>query len=305
MNFGLLNSRFYVDLESCSRPAGTLREESERRARDLYNISDNLILGLSSGLDSQIVLHSFCSQGLKINCAFLYLPGYNEFELNNIKILEKKYNITCQIVELNPDAIREEILATATELNIPPNQIIQRKFLSMLPDSADFIQGLEGPNFAKSGNNFYFFETYNSFEKSRLRAFDSLNRTGSVISWEQTPEMLCSILDDEIVKSFLQSYDYTAKHNIQYTDGTEIDFKDRWDIFIKHILYATHWGKELEYFPKYQGPEGIDYVMNGPRCEYMKNCIFIPYELMLNHLTACNQKVIRLWENKIEGNGFL
>lgn len=305
MNFGLLNSRFYVDLESCSRPVGTIREESEQRARDLFHSSDKLLLGLSSGIDSQIVLHSFYNQGLDIDCAFLYLKGYNEFELNNIKILEKKYNFNCQIVELDPYDIKDEVLSVSRELSIPPNQIIQRKFLSMLPDDADFIQGIEGPNFAKSGNTFYFFETYNSFEKSRLRAFNSLNRKGSVISWEQTPEMLCSILDDNIVKAFLYTYEYTAKHNINYVDGSEIDFKDRWDVFIKHILYGNYWKSELEYFPKYQGPEGIDYVMNGPRCDYMSNCIFIPYELMLNHLKACNKKIIRLWENKIEGNGFL
>ena len=58
------NNKFYVEHASCTRPAGDLREESDRRARDIYlNNPSKIMLCLSSGLDSQIALVSFLKQG--------------------------------------------------------------------------------------------------------------------------------------------------------------------------------------------------------------------------------------------------
>ena len=303
MHFGLKNNRFWVEFDSCTSPVGNLREESEKQARFLYNENPNLLLGLSSGLDSQIVLHSFYSQGMRIPCAFLHMPGYNDVEYNQLTLLEQKYDFKCQVVSIDPIACRGEILAEAFETKIHANQLLQKKFLKALPTDCNFIQGIEGPNIIKSNNKFYFFESYNSFEKLRLRAFDSLNRTGKVISWERSPEMMCSILTDTVFKAFLSSYEYSARHNVVYSNSSVIDFKDRWDVFVKHIMYGQYWNDELLYFPKYQGPENIDYVMNSPKPDYMSQCSYIRYDGLVKHLTTANGRKLTAWENTEPGHG--
>ena len=88
-DFGVKNSRFYVDYRPCSRPVDNLRVESERYARELSATGQHNILGLSTGLDSQVVLHSFLSQGLPLESAFLYFPTFNEVEFKQLQILEK------------------------------------------------------------------------------------------------------------------------------------------------------------------------------------------------------------------------
>ena len=75
---------------SCTRPSGNLKEESDRRARDIYlNNPGKIMLCLSSGLDSQIALVSFVKQGIPLECSFLRLDGFNENEYENLKTLMK------------------------------------------------------------------------------------------------------------------------------------------------------------------------------------------------------------------------
>lgn len=296
MIFGITSNRFWIDFPSCSRDALDIRQESEIRAKELWNSGKKLLLGLSTGLDSQIVLHSFYSQGFNVDCAFLY-NTFNDTELKQLRILERKYNFKATIIEVDPIKNKEKFMELSEEIGIPPNQILQREFLSKLPTDVDFIQGLEGPNFTKVNGKFFFFESYNSFEKCRLRGFSTLQREGSVISWERTPEFILSILKDEYVQSFLTSFEYTIHNQLFYENNEKIRFQDRWDLYIKPMMYSKYWGKELEYFPKYQGPEGIDYIINGPKHQYYKNASMIPLDELINHLESKNNKIQRFWEN--------
>ena len=295
-NFGFEDNKFYVEYQSCDRPVGNLREEFNLRAVALYENRPKLMLGLSSGLDSQAVMHSFFTQGMKIDCAFLYHPGYNDFEYNNLKILEKKYGFKALLVEIDPMKCKDEVMDLHNKLNLPPYQIIHRKFLSMLPKDVDIVQGIHGPDFYFNGQ-WHCFETANSFELSRLRAFQTLEeRTGEVIGWERTSEIMLSLLTDDVVTSFMYSYPYISKNGLVYESGKPIPVIDYWDLYIKPYVYGKYWKDELEYFPKYQGAEGIDYIMNGPRNEYKKNMISIPYNDLVNHLSSKTKKVVRYYQ---------
>ncbi len=63
---------------SCTRPIGSYRQEIESRAKELSN--NKLMLCLSSGMDSQIVLHTFKSLGIPFDCAFLRTDGFKLYQ---------------------------------------------------------------------------------------------------------------------------------------------------------------------------------------------------------------------------------
>jgi hypothetical protein len=302
INFSFENEKFFVEIDPCSRPVKDLRTEFKIRAAELYQKNPKLMLGLSSGLDSQSVLHSFVEQGIDIDYSFLYFPGYNDQEYQNLKILEKKYDIKCIIVDIDPMACKDEVLSIYDETGIPPGQILQRMFLEKLPKDVDFIQGIHGPDvfFDEGSGQRFILESANSLEIYRLRAFLTLkNRTGKIIGWERTPEISLSLISDDVFRSYIFSYPYILKNNLIYRNGDGIPIIDHWDLYVKPFIYGKYWGGELEYFPKYQAPEKIDYVMNKPYHMYIKNLIKIPYQELLNHLKSENKITKRFYENYV------
>ena len=297
INFGFEENKFFVEYTSCSRPVNNIRTEFDQRARDLFSYNKNLILGISSGLDSQAVMHSFCSQGLDIKYAFLYMPGYNDFEFNNLKILAKKYSIEPIIIEMHPNEMQSSLMQEYETTGVLPSHAMQAKFLEMLPTDYDIIQGIHGPDFLFSKNNWYLLETANSIEISRLRAFQQVERTGKIIGWERTAEITASLLTDDVVTSFMFSYSYISGHDLIYKNGTEIPIIDYWDLYIKPFIYGKYWKDELEYFPKRTGFESLDWIENGPRHDYRKNLIKVPYQKLVDHLTAINGETLKFYEN--------
>ncbi len=298
INFGFEDQKFYVDYASCSRKVGNLREEFEKRAVELYTNQSKLMLSLSAGLDSQVVLHSFFSQEIPIECAFLYHPGYNEFEYINLKKLEKKYGFETLIIDIDPLKCKDEVTSLSQELNLHAYTLIHRKFLSMLPEDYSIILGAELPDLYYVNNKWYYVETANSYAISKLRAFQTIpGKTGEIISWGRTSEILLSLLTDDIVTAYLDTYPlYMSQNRLIYNDGTEIPVIDHGDLYIKPFLYGRYWKDELEYFAKYQGPEGIDYIMNGPNFEYKKNVVGIPYDNFVDHLRSNSPKVKRFYQ---------
>lgn len=291
INFGFENNRFFVEYNSVTRSVGNIKHEFFLRARELYANVPNLMLGLSSGLDSQAVLDSFYKQGIPLECAFLYLENYNTSELENLKILEKKYNFKSIIVNLEADKIKDEVISRYQETGLPPNQIVHRMFLDQLPSRTNLIQGIHGPDFLYRNNKWFIIESANSFEIARLRAL-----SGNVIGWERTPEIMLSILNDDVIRSFMHSYNYIRGHQLIYRDGTNIPFIDYWDLYLKPFMYGKYWGDELEYFPKYQGPEGIEWIMNGPIHQYDKNITAITYQRLMEILQSMENHPIKIYQ---------
>jgi hypothetical protein len=259
------------------------RDACVYRAKELADSLANPIISLSGGLDSQIVLHSFYEQGIKLDCIFRHFPGYNDNEQANISILQKKYGFKLTTVAMNPEEYKEEILSEFNSTGLQPNQLLYKKLYSMLPDDLDIVQGLDGPNIYRHSTNkkLYYFESYNSFEFTRRRAVNLLNRRGKFISFEKNSNVLLSIFNEELMDHFCQTYDYFLHNQVE---GVKII--DMWDVYLKTFIYYKHWKHELEYFPKYQGPEGIEWIMNGPRHEYAKNIIYIEIDQLINHLSS-------------------
>ena len=275
MEIGTDQTGFYIEYEPCRWPVGNLREEYNRRARDIIALNDNLILGISSGVDSQAALRSFMDQGIDIETAFLYMPGYNDNEYNNLKVLESAWGFKAQIIDIDPMACKEEVLAVSAELGIPPFQILHRKFLSELPD-VNFLQGGDGPLITFINRVAHFYEGYNTYEMSRKRAGDTLNRTAEYILFDKTSELVVSAVKDDIMTAFINAHGLYTKQGVRNIDW--------WDVFVKPMYYGRYWGTDLMYFPKFAGAENIDYVMQGEEHNYRQDHILVPVDKLLSDL---------------------
>lgn len=295
INFGFENNKFFVEY-NCNRPVGNLREEFDKRAIDLYKKNPKQMLGLSTGLDSQAVLHSFFTQGIPLEIAFLYLIGSNENELDRLRLLEKKYGFKAIIIDMDPYAKKDELIETYNQTKLAPFQLMHLDFLNQLPTNYDFIQGIHGPDLLFRENKWYMIETANSFEISRLRALQLSNRTGDIIGWERTGEILLSVLTDDVVRAFINAYPYIVENGLKDSNGEKIKIIDYWDLYIKPFIYGKYWNQELEYFPKYQGPEKIDWIMNSAWHEYSKNLVVTPLFDLINHLSKHDGSVTRFWQ---------
>jgi len=296
MNYGFEEGKFYFDFSSCNRQAGNMKEENDRRALELAEQSSKLMLSLSSGLDSQSVLHSFHTQGIPIDTYFMYLPGYNDNEYENLKILDKKYQIKTNIVDVNVDAIRQDLEEESVKTGIHKYSLLWKHFLSLLPDNYDFIQMAHDPFIHISRRKQYFYYiSYNSPEVVRHRAFSLLNRTGKVIFYGNTPEFLFSILNDDIFKAALYSHEYFDTNGLS-KKGVKLTTVDRWDYYVKPLIYGKYWKDQLIYFGKFVGFENLSWL-SSPNLEYKKHGISISYFEMLRVLKLEPGSVTRFYEN--------
>lgn len=278
------NNIFTITVTGCNRPVSNVRVESEIVAHKLYNKNNKIILGLSGGLDSQIVLHSFHCQSIPLTCAFFYMPGFNDVEYNNVQLLKDKYNLDLNVIDLNPNTYKDELIEGYQTTGIPPFQLLHKKFLEQLPVDYDFIMGLDGPDLVFKNNTWNIMQTANSFVNSRSRAMQMLDRSGRIIAWEKVPEILSSILNDDVITSYMCAHNYINNNGLSYQHDKSILLIDHFDLYMKPFLYGKYWGDTLEYFPKYQGPENVDWIMNTKWHDYRKNVIFLPYAELVNNL---------------------
>lgn len=295
MKYGFDDNKFYVEYSSCSRTVGNMRQESDRRALEIAEKGSRLVLCLSAGVDSQSVLHSFYTQAIPIECVFFYMPGYNDVEYDNLKIIKDKYRINCDIIDLNPIEIKDKVLADVELYKLSTNQAIQKAFISLLPSEIDIVQMVHDP-FVKisSTQQFYYFQGYHDPEISKLRLHNALNRKGKFIAYGQTSEFLYSILNDDVYKSALYTHRYFDGNGLK-KEGAELITLDRWDYYIKPLIYGKYWKDELIYFPKFGGWENIPYSKGNKW--FRKNAVAIPYFEFLDHLSSGPGKTARYYEN--------
>jgi hypothetical protein len=223
------------------------------------------------------------------------MPGYNDVEYDNLKIIKDKYRIKCDIIDLNPIEIKDKVLADVELYKLSTNQAIQKAFISLLPSEIDIVQMIHDP-FVKvsSTQQFYYFQGYHDPEISKLRLHDALNRKGKFIAYGQTSEFLYSILNDDVYKSALYTHRYFDGNGLK-KEGADLITLDRWDYYIKPLIYGKYWKDELIYFPKFGGWENIPYSKGNKW--FRKNAVAIPYFEFLDHLSSVPGKTTRYYEN--------
>lgn len=297
MKYGFDNGKFYIDYQSCKDGHGNMREESDRRAVELAEQGGKFMLSFSGGLDSQSVLHSFVTQDIPLETAFLYLPNYNDNEYQQVKELDKKFGVKTHIIDMDPMSVKDEVEQLAIDLDITAkNNLLQLLFLKQLPDDYNFIQIVHDPfvYVYPDYKQYGYYQGYYLPEISRERAFKHLNRTGKNIFYGDKPEFLASILDDDIFKAGITSARYYDGNGAQ-VPGKYLKTVDRWDYYVKPLIYAKYWGDELTYYPKYQGFENIEYL-NG-NDNFKKHAVIFYYDKFLEFLNTPGQLTYRMYEN--------
>jgi hypothetical protein len=302
MKTGFENGHFFVEYTSPGRPIGNIRQELDIAVKLISEQSkEKLLLSLSSGLDSQVILHSLHEQGLPYTCAFLYMPSYNDNEYENIKILEKKYNFKSLIVELDPSKEKDEVLEQAYREHVYPNNFMHKKFISLLPSDLDILTGLEGPDIVMNRQNGrrLVMEAHWSFENVMNRTLKTIKRSGKIFSIdrnETSEALLASILNDSIVDGYVNSLPYILDNGlIDETNGRKIPAIWNWNYYIKPIILGKYWKQELEYFPKFMGVENIDWIMNCPIIQtYQSDVTFVEYNNLKNFLNKKAVSTIRI-----------
>ncbi len=286
------NDKFYVEYTSCAEPIGNVRQEMEKSCIRLAS-EGQVMISLTSGLDSQVLLHTFHTLGLPYECAFMYHPGYNDFEYNNIKILEKKYDFKCHIVEIDPMPLKEEVEALAIATGIPAEHHIMKKFLAQLPEDRDFCQGIESFDFIFRNGRAYCMESWTAIEVASQRALKQVPRSGKIVCIDRRApfdNFALAYLSDPVVTGYINGLEYIKGNGlVDKETGEPPPLIFSWEYYVKPIIYGLYWGKELEIFPKYVSSEKIDYIMNPSdvrlRHNYKNKCVFVPRDELIEHLT--------------------
>lgn len=292
MKYGFDNDRFYIEIDSVKRPYGNMREETDYRMREIADTSNKLMISLSGGLDSQSMLHSCKEQGIPVECAFMYLPGYNDNEYNYMEIVAKKYGVKPLIIDIDPIKIKDELLEEANREEIYVYSCLWKRFLELLPDDADLVQMTHDPYIHHVGevdsNDMRYMMGRHFPEIHRDRAMKLVKRSGKYIHACDTSEFLLSILDDDIFKTGVDAYMFYALNGAS-KPGTDLLKFDRWDYYIKPFFYGKYWKDELIYFPKFVGYENVDFLLNGPKINIFSQSIMVDFYKFIEMLKVPNQ----------------
>jgi len=277
-------NNFYIDVTPLARPVGSPRVEFAERANFILQTYNDCILSFSGGTDSQATYLAFKDVGVNIPCAFMRMKGYNDNEYENVQQCISKWNIDVTIVEIDPYKEKDTILAQSQEHKIPPNQILHSIFLEKISDKLTWIEGFNGPDPYVHNGKHYILESANSVEYARLRAYKKRNKRHTVVGFEKDEHLLASVLMEGTLTSVCNAWNYYNIPGLSYEGEEPISIINYWDLFIKPTFYGKNWSNDLLYFPKYQGCEKIDFIVNGMIHNYRENHMFIEIKDLLDHL---------------------
>ena len=298
MTYGFDDDVFYIDMPTISRPVINMRDENDRRALEIAQMSNKIVLGMSTGIDSQAMLHAFKQYDIPIECVFMYMPGYNEIEYNRIPIVEKRWGVKIQIIDIDVMKLEPEIIDYSNKERISPVSVIHKIFASILPDDADLVQAIHDPFvYVSTKKELYYYQRYNSSEFARPRVMSNLGRKGKFIPYCDSSEFLYSILNDDTFEGAFWANEYYDGNDL-IKPGLDINLKtsDRWDYYIKPIIYGKYWRDELIYFPKFGGWENLPFMkgvfsakgLNSSDLWAREHGVLIKYWNLLEHLGNIN-----------------
>ena len=294
--YGFEDNKYVLKINPATNTTFNFKEACMFRAKQLYDNLTYPVLALGGGMDAQIVLNCFYAQGLKVDCVFRYYPGYNDIEYAWVLELQKKYGFKLIKIDIDSSVVEQEIKDQYEQTKIHPVELIYAKFVSLLPQDMDVVQGFEGPIIVKGANKLHLLESYNTFELLRRRAVSLVDRKGKFVSFEKNSNMLAATLQEELFQGFLETYDYYAGH--RFTSDLKSLLVDAWDLYIKPFVYYKHWGKEIEYYPKYQGSEGIKWL-EGYRTYYRNRMIILETTELKNFILSDNKEYKRFEEHEL------
>lgn len=206
INYHLTDNEFSFNHGKCQTHL-SWRNECKRVAQELYDLhGNNLVVMLSGGLDSEVVLHSFLSLGIKPKVAVLkYERNLNLHDINYaLRLCASRY-ISPSIIDVNvKNFFKEELLNFADLTKCSSPQI------NLLLYQANKIDGIPilatGENFLvrKEGKP----EVYDLEESKIISIYEFFikhNREAIPAFFQYTPEVMLSYLQRESVYSWVEN----------------------------------------------------------------------------------------------------
>jgi len=282
-HFGYEDGRFFIEWAPCKYIPKNFRDAWHFRAREIYDQNNRIILGISSGLDSQIALRAFLDQGIPIKTAFCYKKGYNDLELDQLRLLESKFHFSTDfVIEIDPIEYKEEIVHLSQSYgNIPYDTFLKKKFIELLPTDHSFVYGSNGPNLFVKNDTWYVIDCPGDFAILLSDVFKEGERESPIIIWEHSSEVMYSFLKEDYVISLLTTFGY--QRDLDKNLGRpRLPFYGYWDVYVKPFVYSRYWEDQLMYFPKYMGVENIEYIMQGPKFNYENNLVVMKYDELIS-----------------------
>ena len=299
------NGKFYVEYTACERSIGTIRQEMEAACQRLAD-QGKVLISLSGGLDSQILVHTFHTLRLPYEAAFLYHPGINDVELQQVKIIEQKYGFKCIVVTIDPFKDQERYTQLAIESGIPPEHHLMKDFVSQLPDDRDILQGLDGPDLIFVEGKCYCLEAWNTIALARIRALEQLDRSGRIVTIDRRApfsEFALAYLSDPVANSYINVFSYLQGNSlVEKETGKPPGMTVMWEHYVKPLIFGMHWKNELEYFPKFASQWKIDWIYDPSdarlRHNYKQQRVLIERNTLINHLSQWGSNSTRRWTEK-------
>ena len=291
MKFGIDdNNKFYVEFTSCPRPVGNMREELDLACQRIAS-EGKIMISLSSGLDSQVILHSFATQGLPYECAFMHHPGFNDNELDNIRVLEKKYGFTANVVTIDAMAVKDEVEALALETGVPVQHHVSKMFFDQLPEEYNIVEGIENPDLYMENGQWMMMESWNAIDLMATRFHRAHYRKDRVIHIDRRSEhdeLAISMMMDDIAQAYRYSFPFIKNNGLldPATGKPPLMVIWGWTHYIKPIMFGKYWRDELIYFPKFAVQQQIEYQVNPVvRHDYLSKAVFMNFNEVVELLT--------------------
>lgn len=295
------NEYFYMDYDTCRYQPGNMREESDRRALEIANMYSNLWVSNSGGVDSQSMIISLQKHGVPFESVFMYHPGYNEREIEQVRELDKKFGIKTHVIDIDPNSFKEELIKEAAENKVHLNSILVKKFVLELPSDVNLIMMSHDPYVHINADLKALWTCgYHSPEVNHDRILKNLDREGTVIFYGDTSEMLYSILTDDCFQGCVNAWQYFRDNKLD-KPGVSLQTVDRWDYYIKPIIYGKYWTRdEMTFYTKYQGFRQIEWLnISGIDCgaDYFAYAVMHPLDKFIAFLNSGPGKTKRFYQN--------
>jgi len=246
---------FYVKYRSPRREIKSLRTEFNNDAIEIAKTYGKVYIGLSSGVDSQIITRCFLDNNLDCEFVFLYAKGINDLEYERIIWCEKYFGIEIKKYTIDIDSFKDQwILRSKKEKNKSMHQYQFEWLSSILPEPYPFVtQGSYEPAIVggwyrqlRDDEHDYPVAIYHNYEEAMLQRKRLMEQYRPIIEFPFSPEALTSYYTHTAFKTFCKNLNYFIE-----SDPVIPSLWQEQDYFLHKLNYFNLYAKPFikgEYF---------------------------------------------------------
>lgn len=245
---------FYIRHHAPKRRYYDIRSEFNNDALLIKENCGPVYVGFSAGVDCQIITRCFIDMKVDAEYVFLHSVGYNDQELEHVKICEKFFGIKVRVFPLNLEEHKSAWLKKRKRENVPSmHQYPFEWFSKQLPEKYPLIvQGSNEPYLVGSTEtNVGIYRNY--FEDSQQRS-RLMSKYRPIIDFPYTAESIASYYTDNNTKTFASTIRYYHENRLS-KNNERIPFGQYWNYYAKPMVKGQHFKDSILWFGKLTGYE--------------------------------------------------